>query len=69
MTDRSAVTDGVVDALRKHDHSTDQRKRLLARMAGNIAAGIATNHFDMDDEDIAKGAVAIAEKILKEIGL
>jgi hypothetical protein len=48
-----------------------QRARLLARMAGNIAGGIEANAacYDIDEERTADRAVRIAESIAKRLGL
>lgn len=42
------------------------RKHLLARMAGNIAAGLCREH---QPAHVAQQAVQIAELILKQVGL
>lgn len=61
--------------------ATSGRKRLLARIAGNVASGYAELRLGMDPyhkptlmdpethRQIAVSAVAIAEQILKEVGL
>jgi hypothetical protein len=49
----------------------DPRKRLLARMAGNVAAGLlsAPSEATASAEAIAAIAVDIAEAILKKVGV
>ena len=49
----------------------DPRKRLLARMAGNVAAGLlsAPSESTASAEAIATIAVDIAEAILKKVGV
>ncbi len=44
-----------------------RRKSLLARMAGNIAAGLVSSKRTPDYTEIAMRAVTIAECILEEI--
>ncbi len=46
---------------------TNARKRLLARMAGNIAAGLVTE--DIPYAEVPEHAVSIAEGILEQLGL
>jgi hypothetical protein len=59
------------DVDRKDDGLHEPRKRLLARMAGNIAAGIISDPSEstVSAEGIAGVAVDVAEAILKKIGL
>jgi hypothetical protein len=59
------------DVDRKDDGHHEPRKRLLARMAGNIASGIvsAPSPSTRTAESIAAVAVDVAEEILKKIGL
>ncbi len=48
----------------------ERRRHLLARMAGNIAAGIAPPYGDISDQVcdlVALGAVGIAEAILRDL--
>lgn len=54
-----------------------QERRLLARMAGNIAAGLVTSDWWWDEpdaenpssKDVADSAVDIAEMIFARLGL
>lgn len=57
----------VVDLVDHHE----PRKRLLARMAGNIAAGVITSPSKSvkTAEGVAEISVDVAEAILKKIGL
>lgn len=63
--------DNEPDIGRKDDGQLEARKRLLARMAGNVAAGIVSAPSDATAtaETIAAVAVDIAEEILKKIEL
>lgn len=53
------------------DGPQDPRKRLLARVAGTVAAGVVSNPSEaaVNATAIATIAVDIAEEILKKIGL
>jgi hypothetical protein len=74
-------SENVPDVDRKNDGQHEPRKRLLARMAGNIAAGVITQwNYTRDSprppsksmtsaEAIATISVDVAEAILKKIGL
>jgi hypothetical protein len=57
----------------KHEDAgkIDDRQRLLARVAGNVASGIVTapTKSTSTAEKIASVAVDIAEAILKKVGL
>ena len=59
------------DVDRRDDGHHEPRKRLLARMAGNVAAGIVSSPSESTEtaEAIAAISVDIAEEILKKIGL
>jgi len=59
------------DVARVDDGQHDPRKRLLARVAGNVASGIvgAPSESTSTAEAIATIAVDVAEEILKKIGL
>ena len=59
------------DVDRVHDGQHDPRKRLLARVAGNVAAGIVMSPSPSATkaEAIAEISVDIAEAILQKIGL
>lgn len=49
-----------------------RRKQLLARMAGNIAAGAVSQHYPSGREladEVAELSVDVAERILQRIGL
>jgi hypothetical protein len=65
------VPDPDPDVDRKNDGLHEPRKRLLARVAGNIAAGIISDPSEatVSAEGIAGIAVDVAEAILKKIGL
>jgi hypothetical protein len=53
------------------DPKLEGRKRLLARMAGNIAAGLISSPSRLikDAQSVAEIAVDVAEAILTKIGL
>lgn len=62
---------GDPDIDRADGNQDTSRKRLIARMAGNIACGVVSNPSEStaSAEAIAEVSVSIAEEILKKIGL
>lgn len=56
------LIEGSAPAAPKPDASADKRRHLLARMAGNIASGMAGKH---PPDYVATLSVAVAKRILE----